>query len=116
LLGPTRAKYFLLTGSTISAEEGLRIGFVNEVLAPETLHSRAWELAGELAVRSLPVLRYAKAAVSVGTRRDFSEGLSHSLGVEGCGHWSLGGIKPGRFSGLAVPQDSSRAAPLAGST
>jgi len=55
-------------------------------------------------------------AVSVGTRRDFSEGLSHGLGVEGCGHWSLGGIKPGRFSGLAVPQDSSRAAPSAAST
>ena len=116
LLGPTRAKYFLLTGSTISAEEALRIGFVNEIHAPETLYGRAWELAEELAVRSLPVLRYAKAAVSVGTRRDFSEGLSHGLGVEGCGHWSLGGIKPGRFSGLAVPQDSSRVAPSAAST
>jgi hypothetical protein len=44
------------------------------------------------------VLRYAKAAVSVGFRRNFSEGLSHSLGVEGCGHWSLGGIKPAHIT------------------
>jgi len=93
LLGPTRSKYFLLTGSTIDAPEALRLGVVNEVLPLAELHDRAWTLARELAVRHLPVLRYAKAAVSVGFRRNFSEGLSHSLGVEGCGHWSLGGIK-----------------------
>jgi hypothetical protein len=36
--------------------------------------------------------------------------------VEGCGHWSLGGIKPGRFSDFAVPPYNSGAAPSAGST
>ncbi len=93
LLGPTRSKYFLLTGSTIDAQEALRLGVVNEVLPLSGLSDRAWELARQLALRHLPVLRYAKAAVSVGFRRDFTENLSHSLGVEGCGHWSLGGIK-----------------------
>jgi len=99
LLGPTRAKYFLLTGSTIDAPEALRLGVVNEVLPRPDLPGRAWELARQLAVRHLPVLRYAKAAVSVGFRRDFTENLSHSLGVEGCGHWSLGGIKAARVTG-----------------
>jgi enoyl-CoA hydratase/carnithine racemase len=92
LLGPTRTKYFLLTGSTIDAAEALRLGIVNEVLPLADLRDRAWALARELAGRNLDVLRYAKAAVSIGFRRDFSEGLSHGLGVEGCGHWSRGGL------------------------
>jgi enoyl-CoA hydratase/carnithine racemase len=99
LLGPTRTKYWLLTGASISAEEGVRIGFVNEVLPPTDLLPRAWALATDLARRDLATLRYAKAAASIGFRRDFSAGLSHGLGVEGCGHWNLGGIKSGRVSG-----------------
>jgi enoyl-CoA hydratase/carnithine racemase len=98
LLGPTRAKYFLLAGSTIDAEEALRLGVVNEVMPLPQLGGRAWELARQLAERPLPVLRYAKAAVSVGFRRDFKENLSHSLGVEGCAHWSRGGIKPAHIT------------------
>jgi enoyl-CoA hydratase/carnithine racemase len=99
LLGPTRSKYWLLTGASISAEEGRQIGFVNEVLPPADLLPRAWEIATELARRELAVLRYAKAAASIGFRRDFGEGLSHGLGVEGSGHWALGGLKAGHYSG-----------------
>ena len=95
ILGQHRSKYWLLTGSSIDAEEGRRIGFVNEVLPADQLLPRAWELAAQLATRELAVLRYAKAAISIGFRRDFSEGLSHGLGVEGCGHWARGGIKKG---------------------
>lgn len=99
LLGPTRSKYWLLTGTSIDVQEAHRIGFVNEVLPLDELLARAWELATDLATRDLPVLRYTKAAVSIGFRRDFGERLSHGLGVEGCAHWSRGGIKKGHFSG-----------------
>jgi len=98
LLGPTRAKYWLLTGAAIDAEEGRQIGFVNEVLSANALHDRAWELATDLARRELPVLRYTKAAISIGFRRDFDEHLSHGLGVEGCAHWALGGIRAGHLT------------------
>lgn len=98
LLGPTRAKYWLLTGAAIDAEEGHRIGFVNEVLSADALHDRAWDLATDLARRELPVLRYTKAAISIGFRRDFDERLSNGLGVEGCAHWVLGGIKAGHLA------------------
>jgi enoyl-CoA hydratase/carnithine racemase len=109
LLGSTRSKYFLMTGSAISADEALRIGFVNEVLEPAGLRTRAWELAHDLARRSLPVLRYTKAATSIGFRRDFDANLSHGLGIEGCGHWSRGGLRPGLFSsnGTGSPAPSS---------
>jgi enoyl-CoA hydratase/carnithine racemase len=99
LVGPTRSKYHLLTGIPIGAAEARQIGFVNEVLAPGDLLPRAWELATQLAQSPLPVLRYAKAALSIGSRPDFNERLSHGLGVEGTAHWSLGGLKPVHLDG-----------------
>ena len=98
LLGSTRSRYWMLTGAVISAHEGHRIGFVNEVLPAAELLSRAWELATDLARRSVPVLRYAKAALSIGFRRNFNEGLSHGLAVEGSAYWSRGGMKSERVS------------------
>jgi enoyl-CoA hydratase/carnithine racemase len=94
LIGHTRAKYFLLTGSPIDASQALALGVVNELLPRDELGPRAWALAREFAARDLAVLRYAKAAVSIGVRRNFGENLSHGLGVEGTGHWARGGIKP----------------------
>nr|WP_284984377.1 enoyl-CoA hydratase/isomerase family protein [Arthrobacter sp. efr-133-TYG-118] len=104
LLGPTRVKYWLLTGSVIGAEEGKQIGFINEVLPAEKLMDRAWEIARDLARRDVAMLRYAKAAASIGFRRNFNEGLSHGLGVEGSGHWYMGGLKAGQLSGHETPR------------
>jgi enoyl-CoA hydratase/carnithine racemase len=101
LLGPTRLKYWLLTGAAFTAEDGLRIGFVNEVHPPERLLDRAWEIARDLARRDVPMLRYAKAVASIGFRADFTERLSHGLGVEGSGHWYMGGLKAQQLSGRA---------------
>lgn len=98
LLGRTRAMYFLLTGELIPASEGKRIGFVNEVLPADQVSARAWEIARDLARRELAVLRYAKDAIAIGTRRDLRANLSHGLGVQGSGYSALGGIKAGRFS------------------
>ncbi|MET0928466.1 MAG: enoyl-CoA hydratase/isomerase family protein [Aeromicrobium sp.] len=98
LLGPTRTKYFLLTGERIDATEAKRLGVVNEVLPADELDARAWELARDLARRSLPVLRYTMSAIGAGFRRDFDERISHGLGVQGSGHWSLGGVKKGTYS------------------
>jgi enoyl-CoA hydratase/carnithine racemase len=47
LLGVNRGSYFLMTGQRITAREGLALGFVNEVLAPEDLMPRAMEHAGQ---------------------------------------------------------------------
>jgi enoyl-CoA hydratase/carnithine racemase len=48
LLGPNRGRYFLLTGQKIEAEEARQLGLVGEVLAPEDLLPRAWEIAREV--------------------------------------------------------------------
>jgi enoyl-CoA hydratase/carnithine racemase len=62
LMGPTRARYFMLTGQEIDAQEALRIGLVNEVLPPDEVLPRAWELARQLSRQSELVLRYTKVA------------------------------------------------------
>jgi enoyl-CoA hydratase/carnithine racemase len=103
LLGPTRTKYFLLTGQVIPAAEALSLGVVNEVLPGDQVLTRAWELARDLARRSLPVLRYSKAAIGAGWRRDFDERISHGLGVQGSGHWSLGGVRSGTYATTETP-------------
>jgi enoyl-CoA hydratase/carnithine racemase len=93
LLGPSRSRYFLITGQAIGAEEALRLGVVHEILPAAELRTRAWEIAADLARRSRAALRFTKAAVSIGMRRHFAADLSHGMGLEGSGHWVDGGIK-----------------------
>ena len=45
LMGVNRAKYFLLTGQTLTAQQMLEMGLVGEVVANDKLLERAWELA-----------------------------------------------------------------------
>jgi enoyl-CoA hydratase/carnithine racemase len=45
LMGVNRAKYFLLTGQTMTARELLDLGLVGEVVPDDQLLDRAWELA-----------------------------------------------------------------------
>ena len=49
LLGMNRARYFLLTGQTLSAQKALELGLVAEVLPPDKLMQRAWGLAEDIA-------------------------------------------------------------------
>ncbi|HEX7857821.1 MAG TPA: enoyl-CoA hydratase/isomerase family protein [Sphingobium sp.] len=92
LLGPTRGRYFLLTGAEIGAEEALRIGFVHEVHERADLIDRAWTLARTIAQSSRQTLQYTRTALSLGFRRHFSEDMSHGLALQGQGFWARRGI------------------------
>lgn len=48
LLGPNRGRYFLLMGQKIHAEEALALGLVGEVLPPDQVLPRAWEIARDI--------------------------------------------------------------------
>jgi enoyl-CoA hydratase/carnithine racemase len=86
LLGPRRGKYFLMTGQEIGAAEALTLGVVAEVLPPEALSDRAWELALQWAAKPLPVLRYTREALNILERETLGgTGLSHGLALEGTG-------------------------------
>ena len=83
LLGPNRAKYFLLTGQELSAQEALALGVVNEVLPPAELLPRAHALAAQLATRSDLALRYTRVALNEQMKRMLRDGLGYGLALEG---------------------------------
>jgi enoyl-CoA hydratase len=64
LVGPARAKRYLLTGDPLGAEEAERIGLVNEVVDPDELDVRATALATQLAAGAPLAIRYTKLAVN----------------------------------------------------
>jgi enoyl-CoA hydratase/carnithine racemase len=83
LIGPTRARYFLMTGQRIDADEALRLGFVNEVLTPERLEDRAWELAQELTRQPELTLRYTRSVFTLQLKRLLGDDLALGLALEG---------------------------------
>ena len=67
LIGPARAKEWILTGKRYTAQEALEAGLVMEVVESEELLAKAQTLAAELAANSGPILALAKRAVQAGT-------------------------------------------------
>ncbi|SRR5579875_867136 len=64
LIGPHRAKEFLMRGHTITGAEAGRIGMVNYAVPPEEVMSRANQLAQELADGPTWAIRWSKLAVN----------------------------------------------------
>jgi methylglutaconyl-CoA hydratase len=79
------ARDLMLTGRIINAEEALRMGLVNEVIAPEELQLRARKLAEELLENSPASLRATKALLRdylrAGIERDLRSGMEANAGM-----------------------------------
>ncbi len=75
LVGVSRAKDIILTGRQVDATEALRIGLVDEVVAPEALHDRAIERAAELARGAVAAQALAKRAIDGGLDRSLADGV-----------------------------------------
>jgi enoyl-CoA hydratase len=76
LVGPSLAKELILTGRQVGAEEALRIGLVNEVVAPDELHDRAYALAADLAAGAVVAQSLAKRAIDQGLETTLADGLT----------------------------------------
>jgi enoyl-CoA hydratase/carnithine racemase len=63
LAGPSRAKWLLMTGRPVGAEQAMGWGLVDEVVAPEALDDTAAALAADLAQHPAEVLAMIKATV-----------------------------------------------------
>ena len=82
VIGCNRARYMLLTGKKLCAQEALEWGAVNEVLPKGKLLDRAWELARELARRPPLTLRYTRMLFTQDLKRAFLDELGHGLARE----------------------------------
>ncbi|GAA0616933.1 enoyl-CoA hydratase/isomerase family protein [Sporichthya brevicatena] len=63
LAGPSRAKWMLMTGRAVGAEQALAWGLVDEVVEPERLDEVAATLAAELADKPADALALIKSTV-----------------------------------------------------
>lgn len=82
LLGPNRGRSFLLTGERITAEEGLRLGFVTEVVPAGQSLARAREIAAGLAKKSPLALRNARFALTQDIKRRLLNDLHYGFALE----------------------------------
>ena len=64
LMGVNRAKYYLMTGDRLSAQEAERLGLVNFVVVDDELMERALELADRLAAGPSLAISASKVAVN----------------------------------------------------
>jgi enoyl-CoA hydratase/carnithine racemase len=82
LLGLNRGRYYLLTGQTLDAAKALELGLVAEVLPPDRLMARAFELAEGLAKKPPLLLRYTRLLLTEYLRRQMHDLLGYGLGME----------------------------------
>ena len=76
LIGPSRAKELIFSGRQVGAEEALRIGLVNRVVAPDFVLDSSLAWAAELARGPLLAHGLAKAAVDRGLEGTLADGLA----------------------------------------
>lgn len=75
-VGASRAKELMITGRQVRADEALRIGLADEIVAPDELHPRALALAAEVAAGALAAQAMVKQAVDTGLEQALADGLA----------------------------------------
>jgi enoyl-CoA hydratase len=64
LCGMAKAKYYLLTCDTLTGEEAERIGLVSLCVDDDQVHTRAMEVAEQLAAMAQPALQFTKQTLN----------------------------------------------------
>ena len=82
LVGPNRAKEFLMRGNLINGAEAARLGLVNYAVAPGEVVKKAHELARELADGPRWAIRWTKVSVNKTLKESVNLVLDTSLAFE----------------------------------
>jgi enoyl-CoA hydratase/carnithine racemase len=77
LVGPAKAKDLVLSGRNVTAEEALRIGLADEVVAPEELHQHVLGRAAAFARGAVVAQGIAKDAIDRGLSGALADGLTY---------------------------------------
>lgn len=83
LVGPSTALKLLLTGEMISAQEALRIGLIDEVVAPDRLLERGHELARSIVAMAPLAVAGCLEAVYKGADRSLDAALNIEASIFG---------------------------------
>ena len=78
-MGNAVTRDLLLTGRIFGAEEALKLGLVNEIIAPEKLMARAQELAAQLLENSPASLQATKKLLSSYTREQLDRQVKQAI-------------------------------------
>jgi enoyl-CoA hydratase/carnithine racemase len=100
VLGAVRGRYFLIMQQVLDAKEALSLGVVNEVLPPEKLMDRAWDVARKLAAMPTLTLRYTRVAFTQRLKLLLAQELGYGLALQGLSGAALGNPGPN-----PLPQD-----------
>lgn len=82
MMGVNRARYFLLTGQVIGAEEAKAVGLVNEIVPADQLLERAWEHARAIAAKPDLHRRFSRTLIVEQIRRQLADLLPYGLALE----------------------------------
>ncbi len=82
LLGPARAKQYLLTGDALKANEAERVGLVNRVVAAADLERESLAFAARLAAGAPLALQFTKQAVNKLVKDALNTAFDTSLALE----------------------------------
>jgi len=83
LIGVNRARHFLLTGRTITAPEALDLGLVAEVVPPDRLLPRAYELADQLLRASTTTARLSVHVIRQELKERLLRDVNFGIALEG---------------------------------
>lgn len=82
-MGHNRARYFLITGQALTAQQALDYGLVGEVLPKAAVLDRAWEHARRLLQQPSLVRRYTRALFTQPIKEEMQRQLGFGLALEG---------------------------------
>jgi enoyl-CoA hydratase/carnithine racemase len=83
VVGLSRAYQMTFTGEAVSGERALSYGLVSEVVAPEALMTRAFDLAKSIAAHPPQSLRLAKRLVRESAETTLQSGLELAAAMQG---------------------------------
>jgi enoyl-CoA hydratase/carnithine racemase len=102
-VGPAIAADLVLTGRRIGADEGVRLGLFDRLVAPGNARSEALAIAGQIAANSPVATRAAKRAMRLGAGRPLEEGLEVEQAA-----WDEAARSPERREGIAAFVDKRK--------